>query len=98
MRRNEIICDRCGAVLEQHGNRYTVHLGKVPVTRVNYGRKYDLCARCAGWLEVEMARGKLTLGEAREILQLPTIEAPSSRGHVDAWGFEDEAGKGKPCE
>lgn len=47
MRRSDFLCDLCGTVLERHGERYLVHIERVPAYRSAFGNGYDLCPTCA---------------------------------------------------
>ena len=57
MQENRITCDVCGRSLPQHGDRYVVHLTKMPVMRLaGKGRSYDLCPQCAARFKVKVGR------------------------------------------
>ena len=57
MQENRITCDVCGRSLPQHGDRYVVHLTKMPVRRLaGKGRSYDLCPQCAARFKVKVGR------------------------------------------
>ena len=56
MRSMAFVCDLCGRALEQHGDRYTVRLSKVPALRQVGERPYDLCPQCAGRLRSQLGR------------------------------------------
>lgn len=56
MRVNQFRCDRCGRVLEMHGERYVMRMERVPKQRIAGGRAFDLCPECAATLKIELGR------------------------------------------
>lgn len=50
-------CDCCGKKLEPHGLRYTMRLGRVPISRSAGEAPFDLCDECANKIRSMMKRG-----------------------------------------
>lgn len=54
MKRDEFLCDRCGAELDRYGERYTLRIERVPAVRNTINAAYDLCPRCAKRMKESM--------------------------------------------